>query len=137
MSAKNRVAFIFLLLLTAGLTLFIGLQLIKYYKETKGYSDATFNPSIKCTGYIYSISSMRYDGKTLSFVLTNQPYSDYGISSMTLATNKTYNVNITIPQGVSREVAIKTEELPENFNLYPENCLTHAKICSKTSMSCN
>ena len=136
MASKERVLFIFLLIFGIALVFYIGLQIVSYYKEAKGFSDRTANPSIRCTGYLYSITGMSYGKGELKFRIRNQEYSDYEISSIAISANQTYSLQIRIPQGVERDAAIRIDSLPEKFIIYPEDCLQHAKKCNKAEMSC-
>lgn len=136
MASKERAFFIFLMIFGIALAFYIGFQIISYYKEAKGFSDRTANPSVRCTGYLYSITGMSYGKGELRFRIRNQEYSDYEISRMTIGANQTYSLQIRIPQGVERDAAIGIEKLPENFLIYPEDCLQHAKKCNKAEMSC-
>ncbi len=98
MAKKTRVIFIFLLILSAALAVFIGLQIIQYYKTGKDYTEETMRPSITCTGYIYSIKGMNYARNELTLTVYNQEYSDYEILNFSVVANRTYTAQTRIPQ---------------------------------------
>ncbi len=139
MGSNQRVVFIFLLIMGIALTLYIGIQLIKYYKETKEYTEGTSSPSIACTGYIYAVSRMGYDAEELKFTIRNEKYSDYEIRKITVQTNttQTYNVSTLILQGMEKEIRVRIENLQDTFLIYPENCMIYAKKCAKKEMLCS
>lgn len=110
---------------------YIAAWITKIYRSASNYADDESVLTLKCVGYVYDVSEIKYEQGELSFVLYNQQYSEQEIDEMAVSNGKekVELKNLELKQGSDKQLKAKIE-INETFNIYPSGCMQYSKLCT-------
>jgi len=127
--SKSRKYTIFMFFIFVIASLMILLWAYNIYESGVAAASGEESEVATCWSYSYSISNIRYENKTLSFILENKFYSDARISKFTIITDngKIEREFPPLSKGLTREIIIEDAVVTESFLAYPEDCIGLSK----------
>lgn len=138
MAKSYRAISVFLMLLAAALTVYIGTTIVTVYKNNKNESMTLAQTlTSECVGMSYAVSDLAYDGYELSFNLTNRDDSIENIPSITVKglNERSKELKNFLPD-ITRRVTVSDIQIADNFTIYSANCVGFSRICYLSTGSC-
>ncbi len=127
----EKVVGIILLVVGIMLLLFIISQAVKITKESRDSSDSRGQPSVRCVGYLYTVSGITATSDELQFEFRNEQSSSEDVHNLTVidGNRNKQTFQISIPAGSSLAVRVPAR-VQDNFTVYPDNCGVFPARCS-------
>ncbi len=133
-TAKRALA-IFFMVFGIGLAMFIIIQGINIFKDSRGYVDVTGTPSVDCIKYFYEIDRVSYSSGELAFTIRNLDYS-VDISNITVVGASSQILPVSLPSGSSQQIRLAAD-LTSNFSIYPSGCSVYRLRCMLDTGTCS
>ncbi len=118
-----------------GLAIFILVQGINLFKDSRGYADATGKTSVDCIKYFYEVDRVSYNSGELAFTIRNLDYS-IEISNITVVGASSHLLPVSLPSGSSQQIRLAAD-LTTNFSVYPSGCSVYGVNCRLDDGTCS
>ncbi len=137
MATTTKAVIVFLLGLFVISASFVIIWGVSIYKETTKFANKTSAEEIGCVGYVYDVSGMQYYDSTLFLDITNRPYSDKRISSISVRVgNYTVADDTDLDQAMSQTLTFRNIFIDDEFFVYPDACKDFTIKCSLFTQNC-